>query len=281
MTVNAGSMRRLFLGEESRFVESTLGRITLITLFTMILGAVLALVFLVNQQISPLILKFATVAALGLTAGFMSRRLLAGRNGLLRFFSSVFAVLIAFVALNFLTHGFIGVDLPRADSISESWDSVLQILVASAGVWLAQRAWAGTRREVMVEPRGTIEPEPLPVIPTRQPRPRRRPNSTWLLATLNRKWDSALTWTVHALGPATGGTRTRVRSKPAKRIARRHVRGEIALSADEAHVCPYCLEPVLNRDPRGVKICKVCKTWHHADCWAITGVCQVPHQYVS
>jgi hypothetical protein len=38
---------------------------------------------------------------------------------------------------------------------------------------------------------------------------------------------------------------------------------------------------VTKRDPRGVKICKVCKTWHHADCWAITGVCQVPHEYQS
>jgi hypothetical protein len=26
-----------------------------------------------------------------------------------------------------------------------------------------------------------------------------------------------------------------------------------------------------------VKKCEVCNTLHHADCWAITGMCQVPH----
>jgi hypothetical protein len=41
--------------------------------------------------------------------------------------------------------------------------------------------------------------------------------------------------------------------------------------------CPYCLEIVEKSDPRGVKICPVCHTYHHADCWAVTGTCQVPH----
>jgi ribosomal protein L37AE/L43A len=55
----------------------------------------------------------------------------------------------------------------------------------------------------------------------------------------------------------------------------------VLLSGEEEHVCPYCLEEVVKNDRRGVKVCKVCKTWHHGDCWAITGVCQVPHQYVN
>ncbi|MBI5035359.1 MAG: hypothetical protein HZB51_32935 [Chloroflexi bacterium] len=41
--------------------------------------------------------------------------------------------------------------------------------------------------------------------------------------------------------------------------------------------CPYCLDVVKKKDPRGVKKCEVCGTPHHADCWAITGKCQVPH----
>jgi Prokaryotic RING finger family 1 len=41
--------------------------------------------------------------------------------------------------------------------------------------------------------------------------------------------------------------------------------------------CPYCLDVVKRNDPRGVHICEVCGTPHHADCWAITGKCQVPH----
>ena len=41
--------------------------------------------------------------------------------------------------------------------------------------------------------------------------------------------------------------------------------------------CPYCLDIVKRNDPRGVRVCEVCGTPHHADCWSITGKCQVPH----
>lgn len=51
----------------------------------------------------------------------------------------------------------------------------------------------------------------------------------------------------------------------------------IQVSLYEAHRCPYCLEEVKQNDPRGVKKCEVCNTLHHADCWEVTGVCQVPH----
>ena len=54
-------------------------------------------------------------------------------------------------------------------------------------------------------------------------------------------------------------------------------KSKIQLAMVEEHRCPYCLDPVSRNDPRGVKECDVCHTLHHADCWAITGVCQVPH----
>lgn len=41
--------------------------------------------------------------------------------------------------------------------------------------------------------------------------------------------------------------------------------------------CPYCFDIVKRNDPRGVRVCPVCGAPHHADCWAITGKCQVPH----
>jgi hypothetical protein len=28
-------------------------------------------------------------------------------------------------------------------------------------------------------------------------------------------------------------------------------------------------------------VCPICKTWHHADCWGITGACQIPHMHES
>lgn len=55
--------------------------------------------------------------------------------------------------------------------------------------------------------------------------------------------------------------------------------GEIKFSGEIEHRCPFCLETVEKNGPRGVKICKICHTYHHADCWEVTGTCQVPHHY--
>lgn len=52
----------------------------------------------------------------------------------------------------------------------------------------------------------------------------------------------------------------------------------VRLFGEVEHRCPYCLEVVQKKDPRGVKVCPICQTHHHLDCWTITGVCQVPHQ---
>jgi ribosomal protein L37AE/L43A len=51
----------------------------------------------------------------------------------------------------------------------------------------------------------------------------------------------------------------------------------LQISTFEEHRCPFCLEEVKRNDPRGIKECEVCHSLHHADCWAITGMCQVPH----
>ncbi len=63
--------------------------------------------------------------------------------------------------------------------------------------------------------------------------------------------------------------------RPKRRRSRR--RPKIQFAVVEEHRCPYCLDAVTRNDPRGVKECEVCHTLHHADCWAITGFCQVPH----
>lgn len=53
----------------------------------------------------------------------------------------------------------------------------------------------------------------------------------------------------------------------------------VQLVGVEEHRCPYCLELVEPKDPRGIKICPECHTYHHADCWTVTGACQVPHHH--
>ncbi len=74
--------------------------------------------------------------------------------------------------------------------------------------------------------------------------------------------------------------------KPAVRVQVRRARrmaspkpqdSAVRLVGKEEHRCPFCLQEVVPNDPRGVKTCPVCHTQHHADCWDVTGVCQVPH----
>jgi hypothetical protein len=64
---------------------------------------------------------------------------------------------------------------------------------------------------------------------------------------------------------------------PKPRFRRRNKRPEVQFVSSQEHRCPYCLEIVQPQDPRGIVECKICHALHHADCWAITGTCQVPH----
>jgi ribosomal protein L37AE/L43A len=53
---------------------------------------------------------------------------------------------------------------------------------------------------------------------------------------------------------------------------------DVKLVGAEEHVCPYCLEEVVKADSRGVVVCHECGTWHHQDCWDLTGSCGVAHR---
>lgn len=56
------------------------------------------------------------------------------------------------------------------------------------------------------------------------------------------------------------------------------VPNDVKLVGDEEHVCPYCLEEVKKGNSAGVVVCKECGTWHHQDCWNLTGSCGVAHR---
>lgn len=53
---------------------------------------------------------------------------------------------------------------------------------------------------------------------------------------------------------------------------------DVKLVGEEEHVCPYCLEEVVRGDPQGIVVCPECGTWHHQDCWNLTGSCGVAHR---
>lgn len=280
-------------------VSQLLERIALVTLFACAAGLVSLLFFMLPMQVPQPALKYAAIAAVGLTAGYSTRRLLVTRTFYLRLLVSLFALIVALVVLNIASRGYIGLNLLQLYPSTPVWDGGLSLLVAGAAAWLALRAWTGPVRTVLVEPRSESAPVIAP--PAAQPasgrvrtgvrRPSRTPrvSGSSLAASFNT-WRERTAARLSHLLPDGGGTGTATRRrkaarKPAKRKtqpARPSLRSpEVQLLAGEKHICPYCLEEVVKNDRRGVKICKVCKTWHHGDCWAITGVCQVPHQYVN
>lgn len=281
-------MRRFLLGDESRFVESAVGRITLCVLFTTLVGVGLTLLFVLPARFSPFLLKFVVIIGMGVSASFITRRLLAHRSAGLRAVTAMFACIIALAVLSPLTLGFIGLNLLRSYAIATPVDAAIQLLVAGLAVVAGQIAWTPSRRTVMVEPREQQEAE---VTHARRPSERPRigvgarhaaPSQSRVRTTASRqsaaprsRWARFVS---RLFPPSTPAPARKLRSaKPARTRAARGA--GITLSAREQHVCPYCLESVTKNDRRGVKICKICKTWHHADCWEITGVCQVPHAY--
>ncbi len=65
--------------------------------------------------------------------------------------------------------------------------------------------------------------------------------------------------------------------KPAAaRKPRNSQANDVKLMGEEEHVCPYCLEKVNKNDKK--VICPECGTWHHQDCWDLTGTCGVAHR---
>lgn len=166
------------------------------------------------------------------------------------------------------------------------WADPIHMAISLLMAGLSLDAWS--RTATVAE---SVEVTPLamqaPATPVRR---RRRPTSTSSGRARIHLPDS---WLARWRPSSTPRTRTRsngrsrppvttdakIAQEPVVRPKRRRSRRKpkIQFAVVEEHRCPYCLDAVSYTDPRGVKECEVCHTLHHADCWAITGVCQVPH----
>jgi hypothetical protein len=130
---------------------------------------------------------------------------------------------------------------------------LLQFGIGSLAAWLAVRAWFYPDRAA--DRRGRVVAAPGAV---RALFPRRNISAPPLRA-----------------GSLTLGARRAV----AVRVQERRLGPRIRLASAIDHRCPYCLGMVDEKDRRGVRACPVCHTLHHADCWDVTGACQVPHHH--
>jgi len=234
---------------------------SLVYVVLIVLLVSLGLALLVQQaHRMPVLLQVLwTDILLGLVSGFAARAFFRRQMGLLRFAAASAVYLIGLLLLGVFTGWRFGFDPFKTNPRGADWAALGQLLTGLGVIALSLLAWVRPVLEVVVTPEvREVVPQPIPR--TRQgrvPRPRRlrTPRSKPLPV-------------ISAVSP----TPTRPKRK---RLTRRKT--SLQLSSQEEHRCPYCLELVHPNDPRGIVECKICHTLHHADCWAITGTCQVPH----
>lgn len=245
-----------------------------------------------NQMLSPLALDFATAAGIGLAAGLSTRWALKGRAGLLHILVAVAIMISGLIILGMATAGQAGIQMLvfRRDV---DWNGLGQGMIGAASALLGLHAF---KRNIQILP--TLPAPAERVTPRVQPR-----------TTLRRRGRSDAAGSSRGSGHGAPATRrgialpglARIITMPRWRVP--HItlphwrvpqinlrridfrdlfrRNDSAIKVKEIteQRCPYCLDKIMQNDPRGVRVCSICHTAHHADCWAMTGMCQIPHYH--
>ncbi len=267
-----------------------LPRLILLCLFVAGIEAIVILLFIYQVNLPPLLMTLFANICLGLAAGAGARSAFYQRSGFTRIFTTLVILTLSLYALGYFTNWKMGIG--PVDSWTKgyvSWVELAQFcgsaVVAMSALW----AWwqspskvlddqiksrrSSKRREQARSAAAVQLPESnaprfhFPESWKSRPQQRSRLKS----AHRTKAQDKLIPEVEKVIisRPAKP-----VRSKRKKLLQRKP---DLQFSAFEEHRCPYCLDEVKRNDPRGVKECDVCHSLHHADCWEITGSCQVPH----
>ncbi|MCC6567686.1 MAG: hypothetical protein IT315_00460 [Anaerolineales bacterium] len=310
MATHAATMSSIHASMYARESDSFMRKLTILLLLVVNASLGIVLWFRLDRDLPLLLPTFFADACIGLIAGYGARFVYRNWNLAAQYITAILAALVGMILIGSLTKSVLGIGPlgferdASAQIRNLSFDSTLStqlrdlnldpltlfdfskmeasdvahLAVSLLLTLLSLQAWRQSSRQVIeVEPLGhaQIEVEPRNIgvsvspVETHEPRqpvtwfrsPAPSPAPRPRIRTKNR-------------------SRTEVRkaakaSAPRKSRSRR--RPNIQLAVVEEHRCPYCLDPVNRNDARGVQECDVCHTLHHADCWAITGFCQVPH----
>jgi ribosomal protein L37AE/L43A len=210
------------------------------------------LLFTIRSDFPYLALLLLSGALPGLVCGLGTRLLLAHQRWPLHLLGNFLSLTGGFFLMGFLSVGKFG--LTPAGMARARPAELIQLGVGILAALLAEQAW----RRPQVQLPAAASPAPA-----RAARPARTATASRVTTRRARLKTPAQ--------PKQAASPPRVKARPRKR------KPAVQLTAEEEHRCPYCLELVQTRDPRGIVECKVCHTLHHADCWAVTGTCQVPH----
>jgi hypothetical protein len=269
-----------------------LRRLILLVAFTAGIVFWMSVLYRYQTHLSQFLMMVFADIAVALAAGLGARLTLYGRHWFIRFLAALFSLVLGLYALGFLTHWGIGIGPIESWQKRIEWLEVAQLVAGLAIVLLGLTAWRrpSTRMEEI-----EVEEEPAPARATSNRQRRTRTSSPKL-----PRFHLPASWTSASRSSSSRNGRLKVKKKarangrtpaaqervvvarPVKSARSRRRKAaprkpELQLSVYEEHRCPYCLEEVKRNDPRGVKECEICHTLHHADCWNVTGMCQIPH----
>jgi len=267
--------------------------------FLLYVAGIVGLMVLFNfyqTNLSTLWMTVFAILGVGLAAGSGARLLFYKWSGFVRFFLMLIVLFPAMFVLGIYTDWQIGIGPlnPWMEGDIDPYE-LIQLGGALLVACIALEAWWKPSSRITddgggYEARYTSPPrrrEQTPMAVSMQSAPRSSP-------ALQVRSPDKLTYASKGrsrLKFAKANTKTRSRGSHTEKLVLAHTfqptrsrrkrlfnrKPQLQISMYEEHKCPFCLEDVKRNDPRGVKKCEVCNTLHHADCWAITGFCQVPH----
>lgn len=235
-------------------VQILLARKIILLILLMIVTA-LGLVLLLRhiRMVSLFLPHIFSDAIIGLIGGCSARWVLGKQTLFLRIISILAFLIGGLELLGWFTGWQVGLGPLKFGLPSVDWYSLGQLLLGTSIALLTLFAWA--------------PPAPNAVRPSPDTKSIKDPPHT----------RQQLKKHPHrSARPKAPATEVKQPVEP-KRKHLAHRKPQLQLSDEEEHRCPYCLELIDPDDARGTVECNICHTLHHADCWAITGACQVPH----
>lgn len=257
-------------------------------LFVFGIAVFLALVHRYQVNLSPSMMTIFAVLAVGLAAGSAPRVSFYGWHAWVRFAVTLTILPLGLITLGFFTNWQIGLG-PLDPWLDGSMDTgqLMQLGGALAVAMISFAAWGksvsgriepeapGSNHRLRRRESGGAQVSVQPTGSVRFLRPLPTPKSNPFLKV---KGFAKFRWRTRR-GEEEKLVLSQARSRNHSGLGRlfRKRKPNVQVSLFEIHRCPFCLEEVKQNDPRGVKKCEVCNTLHHADCWDVTGECQVPH----
>lgn len=275
MALRAAAMNSADISPQFRKSHHLMRKLVLLLLLTSAYALGLVILLMKVAWLPLILFSYFSDCTVAVISGFGARLLLSKRNWFIRSITASVTPLVGLAILGYFSDWKIGIDVIALRGGYISWEDLSHLVLGITVSWAA--LWAWYRPAARDEEFSTNDE---PVHPVVIPEPRRtRLSRSWSLQPRLRIGTGASSHSGNGSRPSVRlrlQLMTRQPVRPNLRSSLMH-RPHVQLAVVEEHRCPYCLETVSRTDPGGVKECEVCHSLHHADCWAITGMCQVPH----